>query len=34
VFVDAQGVVRLMSQIPSLHADEALQMVKHVLQGA
>jgi hypothetical protein len=32
--VDAHGVVRLMFQIPSLHADNVLQMVMHVLQGA
>ena len=34
VFVDAQGVVRMMLQGPSLDADDLLQMVKHVLQGA
>jgi hypothetical protein len=34
VFVDAQGVVRLMFQIPSLYADDVLQMSKHVFQGA
>jgi hypothetical protein len=34
VIVDAQGVVRMVIQGPSLHADDVLQMVKHVLRGA
>ena len=34
VFVDAQGVVCLMFQVLSLDADDLLQMVKHMLQGA
>jgi peroxiredoxin len=34
VIVDAQGVVRMMLRGPSLHADDLLQLVKHVLQGA
>jgi peroxiredoxin Q/BCP len=33
VIIDAQGVVRMVLQGPSLDADDVLQMVKHVLQG-
>lgn len=33
VIVDAQGVVRMLLQGPSLHADDVLQMVTHVLRG-
>jgi thioredoxin-dependent peroxiredoxin len=33
VIVDERGVVRLTLQGPSLHADEVLQMVKHVVRG-
>jgi peroxiredoxin len=34
VIVDAQGIVRMALQGSLLHADELLQMLKHVLQGA
>ena len=34
VIVDTKGVVRMVLQGPSLDADDVLQMVKHVLQGA
>ena len=34
VIVDVQGVVRMVVQGPSLHADDVLQMVKHVVRGA
>lgn len=34
VIVDAQGVVRMVVQGPSLHADDVLQLVKHTLKGA
>jgi peroxiredoxin Q/BCP len=33
VIVDAQGVIRMLVQGPSLHADDVLQMVEHVLRG-
>jgi peroxiredoxin len=33
VIVDAQGIIRMVLQGPSLDADDVLQMVKHVLQG-
>jgi peroxiredoxin len=33
VIVDARGIVRMTLQGPSLHADEVLQMVKHVVRG-
>ena len=31
VIVDAQGVIRMLLQGPSLHADDVFQMVKHVV---
>jgi peroxiredoxin len=33
VIVDAQGIIRMLLQGPSLHADDVLQMVKHVVRG-
>jgi peroxiredoxin len=33
VIVDAQGVIRMIIQGPSLHADDVLQMVGHVIRG-
>jgi peroxiredoxin len=33
VIVDTHGIVRLMLQGPSPHADDLLQMVNHVLRG-
>jgi peroxiredoxin len=33
VIVDAQGVVRMMIQGPTLHADDVLQMARHVVRG-
>ena len=33
VIVDAQGVVRMVLQGSSLHADEVLQLVKHAVRG-
>ena len=34
VIVDPQGLVRMVIQGPSLHADDVLQMARHVLRGA
>jgi len=34
VIVDAQGVVRMMVQGPSLHADDVLQMARHTIRGS
>jgi len=34
VIVDTKGIVRMVLQGPSLHADDVLQMVKHVVRGA
>jgi len=33
VIVDGAGVVRMVVQGPSLHADDVLQMVRHVVRG-